>query len=170
MKALRILLVLPFLAAAPAVHANEAEDDWKMFGGILSIVQSFVRIAASTDDPQVMQKSIDGLLAGRNSEANRVAGDLMKEMFEDMPAQYRGTVHALARDVLTIARRESARNAARGGVVDVEQAMQARKDLAAMGLRYWDLEQYREAAQRNDALALDLYARAGAIKTPPPAR
>ena len=166
MRLVRILLVLSFAAMVPAVHAAEADDDWKMFGGILSLVQSFVRIAASTDDPQVMQKHMDGMLAGRNGEANRIAGELMNEMFEDMPAQYRGTVNALARDVLTIARRENARSVAQGLPADIEAVMQARKDLNAMGLRYWDEEQYREAQRRNDALALELYARAGAINQP----
>jgi hypothetical protein len=166
MRTIRNLLLAALFAATPAAQAAEEDDDWKMFGGILSLVQSFVRIAASTDDPQVMQKHMDGMLAGRNGEANRIAGDLMKDMFEDMPAQYRGTVNALARDVLTIARRENARNSVRGLPADIEAVMQARKDLNAMGLRYWDEEQYREALRRNDALALDLYARAGAIRTP----
>jgi len=166
-RTIRSFFLAALVAAAPAAQAAEADDDWKMFGGMLALVQTFVRAAASSDDPQVMQRNMDALLAGRNSEANRLAGELMNDMFEDMPAQYRGTVHALARDVLTIARRENARNAIRGLPTDIESVMQARKDLNAMGLRYWDEEQYREALRRNDALALELYARAGAIRTPP---
>ena len=40
---------------------------------------------------------------------------------------------------------------------DRASTLQARKDLAAMGLRYFDAEQYREALRRNDALAVELF-------------
>jgi hypothetical protein len=170
MKLLHILVVSSFVAMAPAAQAAEADDDWKMFGGILSLVQSFVHIAATTDDPQVMQKNFDGLLAGRNPEANRIAGELMGEMMEDMPQQYRGTIHALARDVLTIARRENARAAASVAPAPAAQSsreamIQARKDLTAMGLRYYDAEQYRDAVRRGDTLAVELYVLARGVNT-----
>ncbi|MSQ54647.1 MAG: hypothetical protein EXR31_04690 [Betaproteobacteria bacterium] len=158
MKLVHILVVSSVLAVAPAAQAAEADDDWKMFGGILSLVQSFVHIAATTDDPLAMQKNFDGLLSGRNPEANRIAGELMGEMMEDMPQQYRGTIHALARDVLTIARRENARaTQAAGPESNREATIQARKDLAAMGLRYYDAEQYRDAVRRGDSLAVELF-------------
>lgn len=166
MQTIRTLFIAVLLVAAPVTQAADAEadEDWKLFGGILSLVQSFVHIAATNDDPRVMQERMDRLLAGRDAEANRIAGDLMKDMGEDMPAQYRSTVSALARDVLAIARREQAREAARGAAAaDVQDAIQARKDLTAMGLRYWDEAQYREAARRNDTIAMDLYARARGI-------
>ena len=165
MKLVRMLVLGSFVASAPLAHASEADDDWKMFGGILSIVQSLVRVAASTDDPQAMQRGVDAIFAGHNADANRIAGDLMGEMMEEMPAQYRGTVNALARDMLVIARRENARAAAQSVAVEKERAaaesrvsaLQARKELAAMGLRYYDAEQYREAVRRNDALAVELF-------------
>ena len=47
-----------------------------MLGGILSIVQSLVHVAASSDDPAAMQRKVDGILAGRNADANRIAGEL----------------------------------------------------------------------------------------------
>ncbi len=170
MRLVRVLLISSFLAAAPAAQAAEADDDWKMFGGILSLVQSFVHIAATTDDPQAMQRNFDGLLAGRNPEANRIVGELMGEMMEDMPQQYRGTIHALARDVLTIARRENARAATQGlapaGAQESrESIIQARKDLTAMGLRYYDAEQYRDAVRRGDALAVELFVAARGVST-----
>ncbi len=166
MKLVRIFVLGTLVASAPFAQASEADDDWKMFGGVLSIVQSLVRVAASTDDPRAMQQGMDAILAGRNADANRVAGDLMTEMMDDMPAQYRGTVNALARDMIVIARRENARAAAQAAVAEKERVvledrastLQARKDLAAMGLRYYDAEQYREALRRNDALAVELFA------------
>lgn len=165
MKLVRLLVLGSLVASAPLVHASEADDDWKMLGGVLSIVQSLVRVAATTDDPQAMQRGMDGILSGRNADANRIAGELMGEMMEDMPAQYRGTVNALARDMIVIARRENARAAAQAATVEQERVaiesraatLQARKDLAAMGLRYYDADQYREAVRRNDALAVELY-------------
>lgn len=163
MRLVRVLLLSSLMAAAPATQAAEADDDWKMFGGILSLVQSFVHIAATTDDPRAMQKGFDALLSGRNPEANRIAGELMGEMMEDMPRQYRGTVHALARDVLTIARRENARAAQ---PESRESMIQARKDLAAMGLRYYDVEQYREAIRRGDSLAVELFVAGRGIPGP----
>lgn len=165
MKLVRILVVGSLVTVAPAVQASEADDDWRMFGGILSLVQSLVSVAASSDDPQAVQRGVDGILAGRNADANRIAGDLLGELTDDMPAQVRGTVQALARDMLVIARRENARNAAQAAVQEKEQAaargrldaLQARKDLAAMGLRYYDAEQYRAAVRRNDGLAVELF-------------
>ncbi len=165
MKLVRLLVLGSLVASTPLVHASEADDDWKMLGGVLSIVQSLVRVAAATDDPRAMQQGMDAIFAGRNPDANRIAGDLMAEMMDDMPAQYRGTVNALARDMIVIARRENARAAAQSAVAEKERVvledrastLQARKDLAAMGLRYYDAEQYREALRRNDALAVELF-------------
>lgn len=159
MKLVRILVLGSLVTgavAAPA-FASDGDDDWKMFGGILSLVQSFVRIAASSDDPRAMQDGVDALLSGRNGEANRIAGDLMNEMFEDMPAQYRGTISALARDVMTIARRENAKAAMQGESIAPERAIQARKDLTAMGLSYHETSQFLDAVRRDDALAVELF-------------
>lgn len=168
----RLIPILVLTASiALSAQASEADDDWKLFGGMLSLVQSLVRVAAASDDPQAMQRGVDGILAGRNADANRLAGELMQEMTEDMPAQYRGTVRALAQDMLVIARREQARAAAappaserepvetdaRAGATDRARVIQARKDLAAMGLRYYDADQYREALRRNDTLAIELF-------------
>lgn len=165
MKILRTLAIASLVAAVPAAHATDADEDWKLFGGILSLVQSLVRVAATSDDPAAMQRGVDGILAGRNADANRLAGDLLDEISADMPAQMRGTVSALARDMLTIARRENARQAAQAVTTEKELAvadaraavLQARKDLAAMGLRYYDADQYRDAVRRNDVLAMELF-------------
>ena len=166
MKLLRILILGSMVAAGAPAQASDGDDDWKIFGGILSLVQSFVRIAASTDDPRAMQDGVDALLSGRNGEANRIAGDLMNEMFEDMPAQYRGTISALARDVMTIARRENAKAAMQGESIaperliqapGYERALSARRDLTAMGLSYHETSQFLDAVRRDDALAVELF-------------
>lgn len=73
----------------------------------------------------------------------------------EIPAQYHGTVSALAQDILTIARRN--KNLPPAGAAEL--AIQARKDLAAMGLRYYDPAQFLEAVRRDDVLAVELYIR-----------
>lgn len=45
-----------------------------------------------------------------------------------------------------------------------EDAVQARKDLSAMGLTYYSQEQFVEAARRGDRLACELFLRAGSVK------
>lgn len=164
MRAIRLavpILVLA-LAAGPARAANEAED-WALFGRMLALVHAFVRLAAPSPDPQTMQKGIDGLLSGENAEANRAASGLLDEMLADMPAEQRGLFSAIGRDVLTIARREQARAAALPDPAPAERAMQARKDLHAMGLRYHDAGQFLDAVKRDDALAVELFVHARGV-------
>jgi hypothetical protein len=164
MRAIRLavpILVLA-LAAGPARAADEAED-WALFGRMLALVHAFVRLAAQSPDPQTMQKEIDGLLSGENAEANRAASGLLDEMLGDMPAEQRGLFSAIGRDVLTIARREQARAAALPDPASAERALQARKDLHVMGLRYHDAGQFLDAVKRDDALAVELFVRARGV-------
>jgi hypothetical protein len=77
-------------------------------------------------------------------------------MLADMPPEQRGLASAIGRDVLTIARREQA-SAAQPAPLQAEGALQARKDLHAMGLRYHDAAQFLEAVKRDDLLAVELY-------------
>jgi hypothetical protein len=48
------------------------------------------------------------------------------------------------------------------------QALQARKDLSAMGLSYFSQEQFVEAARRGDKLACELFLRAASVKADRP--
>jgi len=168
MRSVRLLisLLVLALAAGPARAVDEA-DEWRMFGNVLALVQHFVRLAAQSPDPQAMQKGIDALFSGENPEANRVAGEILDEMLREMPAEHRGTFLSVARDFMTIARRENARAAERADPVFLEReregAMQARKDLHAMGLRYWDTAQFLDAVKRDDALAVELYVLARGV-------
>jgi outer membrane PBP1 activator LpoA protein len=141
-------------AAVPA-HASAPADDDVMFGRALALMQTFVHMAARSADPQTMQKGIDDMLAGRNEEVNRQAASLLGEMSQDLPPEQRAMVAAIARDLVSIARREQARGGA--APAQVERALQARKDLHAMGLRYYDARQFLEAVKRDDALAVELY-------------
>lgn len=173
MRALRsvrtaaLLLALPLHAAA----APAEDDDWKMMGGILSLMQQLVSLAVHSPDPAAAKKGVDEVLAGRNAQANRIAGDLMSEITADVPAEHRGAFVALGRDLLVLARREQARAEAQGtpgpgmAAPRVEDAIRARKELQAMGLRYWDEQQFLEAVRRGDRIAVDLYLLAQGLES-----
>lgn len=163
MKRLPLLALIALLSFGSPSRAADGDADWKMFGGLLSLVQSIVHAAATSEDPEAAQKRVDDILAGRSSEANTTAENALNEMLKDMPAEYRGTAKSLARDIQSIARREAARAAAPGGTSSPEVAIQARKDLAAMGLRYFDAGQLFDAVRRDDALAVELFVNARGI-------
>lgn len=171
-----VLLALAMVAPAPARAAGNAGDDgaeWAMFSRVLSLAQGFLSIAAQAplDDParanRQMQSHVDGLLSGRNAEANAMA----REMFEDMPAGVQSQLLGVARTAIALSQRQQAfdrkqqearQQAVRpadplGGGADA--AIQARKDLAGMGLSYFNGAQFSEAVRRNDRIAAGLYLR-----------
>src|SRR3954466_7932954 len=90
-----------------AVPAVRAEDE--AFTHALTLVQMFVRAAAQSDDPQAGLKTIDDVLAGRNTQANRALAGLLEEATTDMSAQHKDQVAAIGRDLASMARREAAR-------------------------------------------------------------
>lgn len=155
---MRRFLFVPLLAALvlPAVPAQASEDaeDWRLFGNVLALVQQFVRVSAAAPDAASAQKGVDAVLAGKNAEANRAAADVLSEVLRELPAEQRGTFTAIARDVLTIARREQLRAPVER---DRDEALRARKELHAMGLRYWDGQQYQDAVKRGDRIAVELF-------------
>ena len=168
MHAIRALAVAAVLGA-PAAHAADDADDWKLIGGILAIVQQVVHQAANSPDPSAAQKSMEAILSGGNEQANRIAAGIADEMLQDMPVEQRGVVAALGRDLLTLARRDQARAAAQPQAAEAsrDDALQARKELHAMGLRYWDEQQFLEAVRRGDRIAVDLFLAAKGLQTRP---
>ena len=168
MHAIRALAVAAVLGA-PAAHAADDADDWKLIGGILAIVQQVVHQAVTSPDPAAAQKSMEAILSGGNEQANRIAAGIADEMLQDMPIEQRGVVAALGRDLLTLARRDQARAAAQPQAAEAsrDDALQARKELHAMGLRYWDEQQFLEAARRGDRIAVDLFLAAKGLQTRP---
>ena len=164
MRALRILISLLLLshAAASAGAAADA-DDAKLAESMLALVQQVVRLAAQSPDPQTMRKGIDGMLSGENADANRFAAILLGEILRDVPSEHQAMIASIGRDFLAVARRDMARAAALPGAEFPERALQARRDLHAMGLRYYDSGQFLEAVTRDDALAVALYVRARGV-------
>ncbi|HVL37577.1 MAG TPA: hypothetical protein VM489_18050 [Burkholderiales bacterium] len=149
MKRLRFVLLLPLAglaAAAPAAPEDEA------FGHALTLVQVLVRIAAHAEDPQ---RAFDAVLAGRDAEANRAAAGLLEQATADLPPEQRSRVASIGHDLLALTRKAAP--------ASVERSLQARKDLTAMGLRYYDSQQFLDAVGRDDRLAVELFLQGGGV-------
>jgi hypothetical protein len=150
MKLLRVIAVLSLACSAATAQATEM-DDWSTFGRMLSLFQGFLQISAdSGGDPKHLEKHFDGVLSGRNADANKVA----EEMFGDMPGEQRGQVLGLARTLVALGQKQAPVERRRA---EEGEAIQARKDLAGMGLSYFDRQQFLDAVKRNDRLAVQLY-------------
>ncbi len=171
-----IPLLSLLLIVLPARGVQEDDDDWKLLGGALALLQQLVHVAATSKDPEAARKQVDAIVAGKSTEANRLAARMMDDMMEDMPQEQRATMSAIAQDLLTIARREQSSTTATGAATapaaSPEAALRARKELYAMGLRYWDEQQFLEAVRRGDRIAVDLFLAAGGLESRnrPPAR
>jgi len=154
MKVLRALLILSLIVPAlPASAAAASEEDgWLSFGHALSLVQVLVGLAGN---PEQAQKGFDDVLAGRNTEANRALAGMLEEMTSDMPAEYKDKVASIGRDLGALARKQMANPGT--GTTSGTDALQARKDLTAMGLRYHDAKDFLEAVKRDDLLAVELF-------------
>jgi hypothetical protein len=149
MKALPILFAAAL--AAPLAHAEEQD---KAFGHFLALLQTFTSIAAQSASPE---RDIADVLAGRNEQANRAASGLMQEITADMPPAYRSQMSAIGADLMSIARRSATPFSAPAAAASPADAIQARKDLTAMGLRYHDSGDFLDAVKRNDSVAVELF-------------
>lgn len=170
MRAMRLLLCVLGLIASPGRASVEDAEDWALLGQVLALVQPIVHLAAHSPDPRAAQKAIDAMLAGRNAEANRLAYGLLNEMLADVPPEHRPALRSIGRDLLAITRRSQAQADASPEAGSMERAIRARKELHAMGLRYWDEQQFLDAVRRGDTIAVELYLAAGGLRNPPVAR
>lgn len=158
MKAIRsAVLALLLVPALPAAAATD--DEGPAFGHMLSLMQVVVRLAAQSDDPVAGLKAMDAVLAGRNPDANQAAAGLFNEFTAGMGVEQRAKVASIAGDVLSLARRDLGKTPAAltSGAPSTDNALQARKDLTAMGLRYFAANDYLDAVKRDDALAVELF-------------
>ncbi len=154
MKFFRTLLIVSLLIPAlPARAATDDDEGWKAFGHALTLAQVLMGIAARADNPD---KAFDDVLAGRNSEANRAIAGMLEEATAGMPSEYRDRVASMGQDIATLARRNVGK--APAAPASVDSALQARKDLTAMGLRYYDQKDFLDAVGRDDTLAVELFA------------
>ena len=148
----------PTASPAPAPAAQD-EDGWKAFGHVLTLAQILVRTAQS-DDPD---KAFDDVFAGRSSEANSAFTGLLQEATADLPAEHRSRVASIGLDVASLARKQIGKPVTATseristGRSSPDGALQARKDLTAMGLKYHDPNDFLEAVRRDDQLAVELF-------------
>jgi hypothetical protein len=150
MKLLRVFAALSFAFSAATAQAAEM-DDWTTFGHMLSLVQGFLQLSAqSGGDARQVEKHVDGLLSGKNADANKLA----EEMFGDMPGAQRSQALGLVRSLAALGQQQAQVERRHAQESD---AIQARKDLAGMGLSYFDRQQFLDAVKRNDRLAVQLY-------------
>jgi ankyrin repeat protein len=158
--ALALALLLPLVpacATAPAPTptpppAAQDEEGWKAFGHALTLAQVLMGIAARSENPE---QGFDDVLAGRSTEANRAMAGLLEEATADMPSEYRSRVASIGQDIASVARKQVGKPAPTAASAD--RALQARKDLTAMGLKYHDTNEFLEAVKRDDALAVELF-------------
>jgi hypothetical protein len=166
MKLARVFL----LAVVVSPFAAQASED-EAFGHALTLVQMFVRSAMVSDDPKAGLAALDNVLSGRNTEANQAFAGLFQEATAELPAQHRDKVAAIGRDLAGVARKEIGKEQVRLQMAPIvydrprsfEGALQARKDLTAMGLRYYDSGQFLDSVKRDDMLAVELYLAGGGV-------
>lgn len=157
MKSIRILSFA--LAVLPiSVRAADEAQDWTAFGHVLTLLQTAMRIGSNPYPDQAMAD----LLAGRNPEANQAIASLFAGASAEMPPEYRDRVASLGREMASLALKNPVSSTAE--TLSVQRSLQARKDLTALGLRYYDEGQYLEAVKRNDQLATELFIAGRGVK------
>jgi hypothetical protein len=145
----RILLFsLSLIFTLPVRAAATDDEDWTAFGHVLTLIETMVQ-AGMQPNPDA---AIAEALTGRNPKVNGAIAGLFAGATAEMPPEYRDRVASLGREIAGYAASHPAQSAP-----SADRAVQARKDLNAMGLRYYDESQFLDAAKRNDALAVELF-------------
>jgi hypothetical protein len=154
--------VIVAIAAAAGIGAANAQSttapatDWATIGRFLSLVQVFMQAACPPSsssqgcDPNAAQKAFEDIASGRNPDANA----LMVDIFPAVPAAEREKMLAIGRTMVAMNRKQMAAEAQAYGDA---AAIQARKDLTAIGLAYHDRNQFLDAVKRKDAIAVRLF-------------
>jgi hypothetical protein len=149
----RFLVALAAAGAVGTAHAQSAtiQTDWATFGKFLSVIHVLMQASEkSGGDPKAVQQAMDDILSGRNADANALA----LEIFGEMPATEREKMLSIGRSMAAMSQRQAG---AETRAASDALALQARKDLTAMGLVYHDKSQFIEAVKRNDVLAARLF-------------
>ena len=170
MRPIRLAICLVAIVSSSAVAGVDEADDHAVLARILALVAPIIHVAATSPDPGAAQKEIDAMIAGRNEQANRMASGVFEAMLGDFPPESRPALRSIGRDLLVLARREQARTKALPTADTTERTIQARKELHAMGLRYWDEQQYEDAVRRGDAIAVELFVAARGLRNLPESR
>jgi len=155
MKLIRTLLIASAALLALPAQAATDDPDWTAFGHVLTLVQTMVRIGAQPNPDQAFAD----LLSGRNPQANQAIASLFAGATAEMPDEYRARIASIGRDIAGLALQSpvSKPGSAAVPIVSYDRTLQARKDLTAMGLSYYDQGQFLDAVKRNDELATELF-------------
>jgi len=159
MQFIRAALVVSLVAGSASAAAQPKYDqDWSAFGHVLTLVQQAIRIGAHPYPDQAMTD----LLSGRNPEANQALASLFAGATAELPQEHRDRLAAMGRDLATFALRSNPAPIAARAIAN-DRSLQARKDLTAMGLKYYDQDQFYDAAKRGDLLATELFIAAQGV-------
>jgi hypothetical protein len=152
MQVIRAALITALVAGSASARAADPkyDEDWTAFGNVLTLVQQMIRIGNHPYPDQAM----NDLISGRNHEANQAIASLFAGATAEMPPEYRDKIASMGRDLATMAIRPAP---AALNAFSADRSLQARKDLTAMGLKYYDQEQFYDAAKRGDLLATELF-------------
>jgi hypothetical protein len=132
-------------------QSTTTQTDWATFGKLLSVVNVLMQASEkSGGDPKAVQQAMDEILSGRNADANALA----QEIFGEVPAPEREKMLSIGRSMAAMSQRQGVADARTSGDA---AALQARKDLTAMGMVYHDKAQFLDAVKRNDLLAAQLF-------------
>jgi hypothetical protein len=158
-----VIAAIAVAAGAGTASAQSAgpssATDWATFGRFLSLIQIFVQTAcppgaaAQNCDPNAAQKAFDDIANGRNPDANA----LMLDIFAGVPPAEREKMLAIGRSMAAMSRKQVAAEAPFAALPGESAAIQARKDLTAIGLSYHDRNQFLDAVKRKDAIAVQLF-------------
>jgi hypothetical protein len=144
-------LAAAFTVGTAHAQSTTIQTDWATFGKLLSVVHVLMQASEkSGGDPKAVQQAMDDILSGRNADANALA----LEIFGDVPAQEREKMLSIGRSMAAMSQRQTVTEARTSGDLG---AIQARKDLTAIGLVYHDRNQFLDAVKRNDVLAAQLF-------------
>ena len=159
MKAIRTLLLLTLAAGSASAGAqSKYDEEWTAFGHVLTLMQQAIRIGNHPYPDQAMAE----LIGGRNPEANQAIASLFAGATAEMPPEYRDKVASMGRDIAAMALRSNPAPAA-VQALSADRSLQARKDLTAMGLKYYDQGEFLDAVKRNDQLAVELFIAARGV-------
>jgi len=151
LKHFLVALAAAFTFGAAHAQSTTIQTDWATFGKLLSVVHVLMQASEkSGGDPKAVQKAMDDILSGRNTEANALA----LEIFGEVPAQEREKMLSIGRSMAAMSQRQAV---AEARTSDDAVAIRARKDLTAIGLVYHDRNQFLDAVKRNDVLAAQLF-------------
>lgn len=132
------------------------------FSRFLALVQGVMQAAASAppgQEERAADRAIREMLGGRNAEANALARD----MFMALPPEDQVRLLSISRSAGELLERGTVNAKRDEGIAQTaateRAAIDARKDLASMGLNYYDRAQFLDAIKRGDAIAVQLFVR-----------